>query len=170
MLFDFTNGLTSNLITSLVTITRISNNTYTSLVTLKFRYSMQPGNNCYLILNWCYRLRTLKAQLLGVTLAPPVLPRLLARELAGAYLIYYITFFYLIFKICFVCIENIMISPNNRFTVLHLQSLIFLWITGSYLLNRLSKIPHCCIQMEIGRCLSPHVAVQPLRPARFSAW
>ena len=90
MLLDFTSGLTSNIISSLVTIIRISNNTYTSLVTLKLRYSTQPNNNCYLILKLCYSLRTLKAQSLGVTLAPPVLPRLLARELAGA--LYVFTF------------------------------------------------------------------------------
>lgn len=86
MLYDFTFGLTSSLKSPLVALTRISYNINTSLVTIYIRFYTQPHNSCYLTLIECYSLRTLKAQSLGVTLAPPVLPRLLARELAGAYM------------------------------------------------------------------------------------
>src|SRR3989338_11269501 len=103
-------------------------------------------NNLRSYLSHC--LHTLYAQLRGITLAPPVLPRRLARVFAGAsFLAFSIFYAILIRKIPpYILIEYFNIAGSS--------------------VSSLPKIPHCSRKSAEGHCLSPIVAEQPLGPAK----
>ena len=93
-------------------------------------------------------LRPLYAQSFRITLAPPVLPRLLARNEPGLF------------------VRNMSCSSacTNRFTTENgLRPSREMAGSG---LRPLSKILHCCLMNKFGPCLSPNVADRPLRPAK----
>ena len=93
------------------------------------------------------RLHALYAQSFWITLAPLVLPRLLARSWPG-----------LFFKKCHNLYLNLEFYNQN--SLRHSRDM-----AGSSF-RSLSKIPHCCRSKASGPCLSPSVANHPLRSAK----
>ena len=101
-----------------------------------------------------HRLRALYAQSLRTTLAPSVLPRLLARSQPGLLIQVPSIHTQLLIGIFF---------PVER--TLRPEGLRHSRGVAASLLRALRKIPHCCLPQESGPCLSPSVAGHPLRPA-----
>ena len=102
-----------------------------------------------------HRLRALYAQLFRLTLAPSVLPRLLARS--QPVLLLQLTSITQSIKLnAFLATERTL-QPEG---LLHSRGMA---ASG---LPPLRNIPHCCLPQESGPCLSPSVAGHPLRPAR----
>lgn len=93
-------------------------------------------------------LLTLYAQAWGITLAPPVLPRRLARVFAGAH--------------------DKSAPHNNDLSHLFVYDKNQLHNIAGSSVSSLPKIPHCSLQSELGPCLSPNVAEQPLSPAKHN--
>ena len=63
-----------------------------------------------------------------------------------------------------ILLSTVIILLNQR--VLQLESLHHSCSIAGSSFRSLSKIPHCWLQMKPGPCLSPSVAVQPLRTAK----
>ena len=93
------------------------------------------------------------AQLFRITLAPSVLPRLLAQILAGASFARHVI-------IHSHASMFLLKEFYKQYTLHHSRD-----IAGSHF-RALSMIPHCCLPWEPGPCLSPSVADHPLRPAK----
>lgn len=101
----------------------------------------------FLYVNIVNRLNALYAQSFRITLAPLVLPRLLARSWPG-----------LLFKKCHNL--NLNLGFYSQYSLRHPCNM-----AGSGF-RPLSKIPHCCRSKTFGPCLSPNVAGHPLRSAK----
>ena len=63
-----------------------------------------------------------------------------------------------------ILLSTVIILLNQR--VLQLESLHHSCSIAGSSFRSLSKIPHCWLQLKPGPCLSPSVAVQPLRTAK----
>ena len=100
-------------------------------------------------MNLINRLHALYAQWLWITLAPLVLPLLLARELAGASFSSKVIIYLdeRVLQLYYLCLHH---SRN---------------IAGSSF-RRVSNIPHCCILMDAGPFLSSSVADHSLKPTK----
>jgi len=99
-------------------------------------------------------LHALYAQLFRITLAPSVLPRLLAQNLPE--LLFQVMTLSLPYK-KYGFLTKGFYDQNNLH---HPRD-----IAGSSF-RPLSKIPHCCLPWEFGPCLSPNVTDHPLRPVK----
>ena len=96
-------------------------------------------------------LRALYAQLFWITLAPSVLPRLLAQNLPE-----------LLFQVMSLSLfpKDLMKGFYDQYNLHHPRD-----IAGSGF-RPVSKIPDCCLPWEFGPCLSPNVTGHPLRPVK----
>ena len=111
---------------------------------LKCSSQVEPGPFTSYFLD---RLHALYAQLFRLTLAPSVLPRLLARS--QPVLLLRVT--------SFLLPSESALQPEG---LLHTRGMA---ASG---FPPLCNIPYCCLPQESGPCLSPNVADHPLRPAR----
>ena len=109
------------------------------------------------------RLRALYAQLFWITLAPSVLPRLLAQNWPG--LLPWVSSSSMILYIFEQSWTNLHKILSTKEVYDQKSLLPSCKIAGSSL-RSLSKIPHCCLPKEYGPCLSPIVADHSLKPAK----